>query len=152
YAPERARRPDTVELWRRITTVEDPAWTERYHAADPEKKAFGGHVAIELDDGSVITDELAVADAHPLGERPFTRPDYVAKFRTLADGVIPRPDQDAFLDLVERLPGLSPEKVRRLTLTDDPGTAPGHLPAPKGLFCSFGTPPPPPPMAAAPFA
>ncbi|MFW5420378.1 MmgE/PrpD family protein [Nocardiopsis sp. CNT-189] len=134
YSPERARRPDTVDLWRRITTVEDPAWTERYHSTDPEKKAFGGHVAIELDDGSVITDELAVADAHPLGERPFTRPDYIAKFRTLADGVVSRTDQDAFLDLVERLPELAPEEVRRLTLTEDPATAPGDLPVSKGLF------------------
>ncbi|WP_017596582.1 MmgE/PrpD family protein [Nocardiopsis potens] len=134
YAPERARRPDTVDLWRRITTVEDPAWTERYHSTDPEKKAFGGHVSIELDDGSVIADELAVADAHPLGARPFTRPDYIAKFRTLAAGAVSRPDQDAFLDLVERLPELAPEEVRRLALPEDPGTAPGGPPVSKGLF------------------
>ncbi len=27
YAPERAARPDTVALWHRIRTVEDPDWT-----------------------------------------------------------------------------------------------------------------------------
>ena len=27
YAPERAQRPDTVALWRKISTVEDPEWT-----------------------------------------------------------------------------------------------------------------------------
>jgi 2-methylcitrate dehydratase len=27
YAPERAHRPDTVELWRKISTREDPEWT-----------------------------------------------------------------------------------------------------------------------------
>ncbi|MBW0014608.1 MmgE/PrpD family protein, partial [Mycobacterium sp.] len=32
YAPERARRPDTVALWRKISTVEDPEWTRRYHS------------------------------------------------------------------------------------------------------------------------
>ena len=36
----------------------------------------------------MISDELAVADAHPAGARPFAREQYVAKFRTLADGVI----------------------------------------------------------------
>ena len=41
YAPERAQRPDTVALWRKIRTVEDPRWTERYHSTDPAIKAFG---------------------------------------------------------------------------------------------------------------
>src|SRR6201994_500408 len=27
YAPERAHRPDTVELWHKVSTVEDPGWT-----------------------------------------------------------------------------------------------------------------------------
>ena len=44
YAPERAGRPDTVALWQKITTTEDPEWTRRYHATDPAEKAFGGRV------------------------------------------------------------------------------------------------------------
>src|SRR5690554_4208445 len=36
YAPERAARPDTVALWHRIRTVEDPEWTRRYHSPDPD--------------------------------------------------------------------------------------------------------------------
>ena len=71
YARERATRPSTVALWRKITTVEDPEWTRRYHASEPGEKAFGGRVVITMDDGSVIEDSLAVADAHPLGARPF---------------------------------------------------------------------------------
>ena len=35
----------------------------------------------------IIGDEMAVADAHPLGARPFARPQYIAKFRTLTDGI-----------------------------------------------------------------
>lgn len=31
YAPERAQRPETVELWQKISTVEAPDWTRRYH-------------------------------------------------------------------------------------------------------------------------
>src|SRR5690606_5238985 len=32
YAPERAARPDTVALWHKVTTAEDPEWTRRYHS------------------------------------------------------------------------------------------------------------------------
>jgi 2-methylcitrate dehydratase len=42
YAPERARRADTVRLWSKIRTVEDTRWTERYHAEDPAVKALAG--------------------------------------------------------------------------------------------------------------
>lgn len=113
YAPERASRPDTVALWRKITTGEDPRWTARYHAKG-EDKAFGGQVIITLADGSQIIDELAVADAHPAGARPFSRSNYIEKFRALAEGVIDRAEQDRFLELVERLPYLSPAEVAQL--------------------------------------
>ena len=73
YAPERAVRPDTVELWRKVTTVEDLEWTRRYHSLDIAENAFGGRVVITLTDGETIVDEIAVADAHPLGARPFGR-------------------------------------------------------------------------------
>src|ERR1700693_1059028 len=51
YTPERASRPDTVRLWRRIETREDPDWTRRYYSVDPAKKAFGARVEILLEDG-----------------------------------------------------------------------------------------------------
>ena len=65
YAPERAARPDTIQLWRKISTAEDPEWTRRYHDPDPAKRSFGGRVEITLLDGTVITEEITVADAHP---------------------------------------------------------------------------------------
>jgi 2-methylcitrate dehydratase len=129
YAPERARRPDTVALWRKIRTVEDPEWTRRYHARDPAQLAFGGRVVVTLDDGRVIEDALALADAHPLGARPFARSQYVEKFRTLAEGVVETAEQERFLALVERLPGLTPAEVLGLTFTVDPrqlGPEPGR--------------------------
>ena len=49
YAPERAGRADTVALWHKVTTDEDPEWTRRYHSTDPAEKAFGGRVEITLD-------------------------------------------------------------------------------------------------------
>lgn len=136
YAPDRAARPSTVALWRKISTVEDPAWTRRYHAADPAEKAFGGRVVVTLDDGREIVDELAVADAHPAGARPFRRPDYIAKFRTLAEGVIEPVEQDRFLATVERLPHLSADDLAGLTFTvpsDRLGTRALH-----GIFDRLG--------------
>jgi 2-methylcitrate dehydratase len=120
YAPERAARAETVALWHKISTVEDPTWTERYHSHDPRQKAFGGKVVVTLKGGSVVSDEIAVADAHPLGARPFARPQYVAKFRSLADGVITAKEQDRFLALVERLPELKAAELGGLTFTVDP--------------------------------
>ncbi len=116
YAPERARRPDTVRLWHKVATTEDPEWTRRYHSSDPAEKAFGARVVITLDDGSVIDDEIAVADAHPLGARPFARAQYVEKFRTLAEGVVSEDEQQRFLDLAARVGALSAAEVRALNV------------------------------------
>lgn len=115
YAPERAARPETVALWHKIETTEDPEWTRRYHSTDPDEMAFGGRVEIEFEDGSTMVDEIAVADAHPNGARPFVRENYVEKFRTLAKGIIADEEQDRFLDLVQRLPELSADEVRELS-------------------------------------
>jgi 2-methylcitrate dehydratase len=133
YAPERAARPDTVALWNRVVTEEDPEWTRRYHSTDPAEKAFGGSVAITLTDGSTIVDEIAVADAHPLGARPFAREQYVAKFRALAEGVLEPAEIERFLDLAQRLPSLAADDLSGLTVTARPGLLAG-FPGPKGLF------------------
>lgn len=135
YAPERAGRPDTVALWQKITTVEDTEWTRRYHSLDLSEKAFGGRIEIELTDGTRVVDEIAVADAHPLGARPFGRAEYVHKFRLLADGVLSDAEVDRFIALAERLPELSAAELGGLTVTPiipvPAATAPS---TPKGLF------------------
>ena len=59
YARERAHRPSTIALWRKIRTVEDPVWTARYHEPDPAKRAFGGRISIRMTDGSSIAGEKA---------------------------------------------------------------------------------------------
>jgi 2-methylcitrate dehydratase len=132
YAPERAGRPETVALWRKIATVEDPDWTRRYHSRDPKEKAFGGRVVVTLKDGTIVEDELAIADAHPLGHRPFARPQYIEKFRTLADGIIARFEQDRFLATVERLPLLKAGDLVGLNIVAD-ATKLGK-PATTGIF------------------
>ncbi|MCG7416584.1 MmgE/PrpD family protein [Microbacterium sp. ACRRU] len=133
YSPERAGREDTVALWHKITTAEDAEWTRRYHSEDPNEKAFGGRVVITLADGSVVEDEIAVADAHPLGARPFAREDYVRKFRLLAEPVLLPDEIERFLDLAQRLPELTADEVLQLTIVAKPGVL-ALAPAPKGLF------------------
>jgi 2-methylcitrate dehydratase len=131
YAPERAGRPDTVALWSRVATTEDAEWTRRYHSNDPAEKAFGGRVVITLTDGTTIVDEIAVADAHPLGARPFAREHYIAKFRALAADVLEPAEIERFLALVQRLPDLTAEELGGLTVTAKPGLLGA---GPKGLF------------------
>jgi 2-methylcitrate dehydratase len=114
YAPERAGRPDTVALWHKITTVEDREWTARYHAAG-QGQSYGGRVVITLTDGRELVDEISVADAHPMGARPFGREQYVEKFRSLAVPVLGEQEAEQFLALALRLPELSPKEVQELT-------------------------------------
>jgi len=117
YTPERASRPDTVRLWRCVETREDPEWTRRYHSIDPATKAFGARVEILFEDGSRIEDQLAIADAHPLGANPFSRPDYIRKFMTLTDGIISPEESRRFLDAVQQLPELVADDLYRLNVT-----------------------------------
>jgi 2-methylcitrate dehydratase len=133
YAPERAKRANTVALWNKTTTREDANWTKRYHSIDPDEKAFGGRVEITLNNGTVIIDELAVADAHPLGAKPFSREQYIGKFRTLADGVLEKTEIERFLELVQRLPLLTASDIGGLTVTAKPGLL-TSIATPKGLF------------------
>lgn len=132
YTPERAGRADTVELWHKITTAEDAEWTRRYHSIDPDEKAFGGRVEITLADGSTVVDEIAVADAHPLGARPFGREQYIRKFRILAAPVLDAAEIERFLELVQRLPELTAAEVGELSIVAKAGVLGAD--APKGLF------------------
>lgn len=116
FTPERASRPDTVLLWSRIETREDPEWTRRYYSIDPARKALGARVEIFLEDGSRIEDQLAVADAHPLGANPFSRSDYIRKFMTLTDGIISSEESRRFLDAALQLPQLLADDLPLLNI------------------------------------
>ncbi|WP_205916627.1 2-methylcitrate dehydratase PrpD [Prescottella equi] len=134
YAPERAQRPDTIELWKKIFTADDPEWTRRYHSTDPDEKAFGARAEVTLKSGEVIVDELAIADAHPLGARPFSRDQYIAKFRTLTEGVVDPAEQDRFLDAAQRTPDLKAGELNQLTFTVSDDVLARSPESPKGLF------------------
>lgn len=123
YTPERAGRPDTIRLWGKISTKEDLEWTRRYHSHDPKEKAFGARVVITMDDGRMLEDEISVANAHPYGERPFTRKEYIHKFNTLTADILGQTESNRFLELVQRLPELNAAEVRAL----NPVVADGYL-------------------------
>jgi len=122
YAPRRAGRADTVRLWQKIETREDPVWERRYLSTDPAEQAFGGRVEILLRDGSSIVDEMAVANAHPLGAKPFGRDDYIGKFTTLTDGIISSREANRFLEAVQDLPRLKAGELHRLNVAMPAGT------------------------------
>ncbi|KWR73264.1 MmgE/PrpD family protein [Glutamicibacter nicotianae] len=133
YSPERAGRADTVELWNKVTTEEDAEWTRRYHSLDISEKAFGGSVEITLNDGTVITDQIAVADAHPLGARPFAREQYINKFRTLAKGLVDEAEINRFIAAAENLENLAAGELDQLNIQAAAGVI-DTAAAPKGLF------------------
>ena len=130
YAPERAGRADTVALWHKVTTEEDQEWTRRYHSIDPQEKAFGGRAEIRLSDGSQIVEEIAVADAHPLGARPFAREQYLTKLRTLAEGTVADSELTRFIQAVEELPSLGAGELDAVNVTAETTLRTGS----KGLF------------------
>ena len=116
YLPERRNRPGTLQLWHHITTCEDTNWTERYHAPDANKKTFGGRVEIFFRDGSRLEDEIAVANAHPLGSTPFRRDDYLHKFRILTDGVLDRLESNRFVQSAAKVEHLLPGELGQLNV------------------------------------
>ncbi|MDP7424715.1 MAG: MmgE/PrpD family protein [Rhodospirillales bacterium] len=134
YAPKRAQREDTVKLWHSISTEEDPAWTARYHDPDPDKRAFGGRLEVTLKSGEKIVDELAVANAHPAGARPFARANYINKFKTLTKGIISNTESIRFLDLVQNLPDLDTAGVGEINVQVDAIDVDSNTPDTKGIF------------------
>jgi 2-methylcitrate dehydratase len=122
YAPKRAARADTVRLWHKIETTEDPEWTRRYRATDPNELSFGGRVEIFLRDGTRLEDEMAVANAHPLGAKPFGRDDYIRKFQILTDGIISTRESNRFLEAVQELPRMPAGDLHRLNIALPAGT------------------------------
>ena len=69
-----------------------------------------------MNDGSIISEELGLADAHPNGRRPFTRSNYIEKFKSLTDGVITISESRKFLRNVQNLKKLSIGDIQKLNI------------------------------------
>ena len=71
---------------------------------------------ISMKDGSTISEEINVADAHPAGKRPFARKEYINKFKSLSDGIISQKESDRFLKFVQNLPKLKSKDLMGLNV------------------------------------
>jgi len=116
YSPKRANKKSTIDLWKKIVTYEDKKWTKKYHNPNPMKKCFGGEVIIQMKDGSKIKSKLGVADAHPSGNRPFKREDYINKFKTLTSDIIDQKESERFLNNVQSLRELGKSDLYKLNI------------------------------------
>jgi 2-methylcitrate dehydratase len=134
YVPEVVKHPEVVALWKKITTREDAEWTRRYHSLDPKVKAFGGRVKITFTDGKKLTDEITVADAHPLGAKPFGRADYIRKFETLTEDLVAAEESKRFLNLVQRLPQFSAAETGELNVVLPPDKLTCSMRDKRGIF------------------
>jgi 2-methylcitrate dehydratase len=75
-----------------------------------------------MHDGSRIVDEIAVANAHPLGASPFGRDDYIGKFTKLTDGIISTRESNRFLEAAQDLPRLKAGELHQLNVALPAGT------------------------------
>jgi 2-methylcitrate dehydratase len=135
YDWDRRHRPETLALWRKVKTHEDPEWNSRfYDEPEPLKKAQGARVEITYDDGRKLVDELAVANSHPLGEVPFGRTDYVAKFMRLIPGIVSGAESERFMSLAGGLAGLDVAGVGGLNPVADEIALEHALRDQRGIF------------------
>jgi len=116
YIPERANKKSTIDLWKKIVTYEDKKWTKKYQDSNPKNKSFGGEVIIQMKDGSKIKSKLGVADAHPNGNKPFKREDYIHKFKTLTSNLIDQRESERFLSNAQSLRELDKSDLHKLNI------------------------------------
>ena len=116
YTRSRAKRKSTIKIWHSIKTHEDKKWTKKYHHHDPKKRSFGAKVVVTLKNGKKIKEELNKADAHPYGERPFKRKNYINKFLILTKNIISKKESHRFLKVVQRLKKIKPGHLHRLNI------------------------------------
>lgn len=134
YAPERVQRPDTVALWRKISTNECAEWNRRYDDYPHRQRAQGGRIEIHFEDGTVMNEEIHAANAHPAGAHPFARKDYIRKFSTLVEGRLAEGEPARFLDRVQALPGIAAGDLSEINVQATDDCLRGVENLPKGLF------------------
>ena len=116
YTRSRAKRKSTIKIWHSIKTHEDKKWTKKYHHHDPKKRSFGAKVVVTLKNGKKIKEELDKADAHPYGERPFKRKNYINKFLILTKNIISKKESHRFLKDVQSLKKIKPGQLHKLNI------------------------------------
>lgn len=134
YTRERANKEETVKLWHKISTQEEEKWTKQYHHPDPYKRAFGGRVVIRFNDGRILEKEKSVANAHPAGDKPFERKDYIRKFNILTEPFISESKRNQFIETIQDLKNLSANDIFNIGLEVDLQTLQGSQADNRGIF------------------
>lgn len=98
----------------KIKTVHVDEWERRYHSTDPKEQSFGGKLIITLADGTVIEDSKACANAHPLGSKPWKRPDYEGKLSKLTKHLLSDKARGEFLKAVDDMEKFSGSQLGAL--------------------------------------
>jgi len=104
----------------RRTPREDPEWNRRHDHRPPLEPDHGMRAEVTFNDGTTLSEELAVPNVHPRGARPFRHEDYLRKYTSLAEGIVDPGESERFFNLVRRLQKLTPEEMRALNLQVDP--------------------------------
>ena len=87
-----------------------------------------------LDDGTQVTDEIAMADAHPQGASPFARANYIAKFDTLAAHAVSETERTRFTELATNVGTGDAASLTRLLPVADTGSLQNAARNTDGIF------------------
>ena len=116
YSKSRAKKKSTIRIWHSIKTHEDKKWTKKYHDPNPKKKSFGAKVIVTLLNGKKFIEILDRADAHPYGQRPFGRKNYINKFLTLTKNIISKKESNKFINNVQKVKKIKSGKLFKLNI------------------------------------
>lgn len=108
-------------LMARIETQFDQRWEDLYHDQDPNAQAYGGRMIITTSDGQIIEDEKTRANAHPGGDTPWQRPEYIAKLEDYTADLVSNAERHRFLEQIDQLEALSGEQLTQVNLIVDQG-------------------------------
>lgn len=132
YAIGAGEKEELRSAMLKIKTKQDPEWERRYHSTDPKEQAFGGTLIVTLNDGKVVKDSRACANAHPLGKTPWKRPNYVKKLEQLTKHLVSDGERTKFLALVDGLEKATSAQLAGLTPKFD--IAAVEAPKTKGIY------------------
>jgi 2-methylcitrate dehydratase len=108
-------------LMAKIETRFDQHWEDLYHDPDPNVQAYGGRMVVTLSGGETITGEKTRANAHPGGDTPWQRANYIAKLQDYTAGLVSEAERGRFLEQVSRLETLPGTLLAQLNLVVDQG-------------------------------
>ncbi|MEM0912213.1 MAG: MmgE/PrpD family protein [Pseudomonadota bacterium] len=104
-----------------IETEYDQRWEDLYHDQDPNVQAYGGRMIITLSNGEEIIDEKTRANAHPGGDTPWKRADYIAKLEDYTRDLVSESERSRFIRVVSQLEEMSGEALSEVNLIVDKG-------------------------------